>query len=148
MFLVVRTGSSVSAKWHPDRVSNYAKYEKTLDVTNLTFPLAVNDIGKFEKLNTSIAIHCLARDRDNKGFSILYLSPYAHKRELTITLLLLDDPRNENRRHYVYVKNLSRLIAERSKHHSKCHVCLSCLHIMFYIYVVYNDDVNSRTREL
>ena len=117
------------AKSHPHRVSNYAKYDKTLDVTNLTFPLAVNDIRKFEKLNTSIAIHCLACDRDKKGFSILYLSPDAHKREHTITLLLLDDPRNENRRHYVYVKNLSRLIAERTKHDGKCHVCLSCLQV-------------------
>jgi len=59
----------------------------------------------------------------------VYLSPEVHKRKHTITLLLLDDPRDAQRHHYVYVKNLSSLISDRDKHEQKRHVCLSCLQV-------------------
>jgi len=82
------------AKTRPDRLGNYIKYEHTLNLTDLTFPLPVKQIAKFESLNPPIAVHCLACDRDSHSFSIVYLSPEVHKREHTVTLLLLDDPRD------------------------------------------------------
>jgi len=117
------------AKQKPYRVTNYKQYEHTLNLTGLTFPLPVKQVAKFESLNPSIAVHCLACDRDSRSFSIVYLSPEVHKREHTVTLLLLDDPRDAQRHHYVYVKNLSRLISDRDKHEHKRHVCLSCLQV-------------------
>jgi len=113
----------------PDRLTNYIKYEHTLNLTGLTFPLPVKQIQKFESLNASIAVHCSACDRDTRSFSILYLSPEVLKREHTVTLLLLDDPRDAQRHHYVYVKNLSALISDRDKHEHKRHICLSCLQV-------------------
>jgi len=98
----------------------------TLNLTDLTFPLPVKQIAKFESMNPSIAVHCLACDRDSRSFSILHLSPEVHKREHTVTLLLLDDPRDAQRHHYVYVKNLSALISDSDKHKGQRHVCLSC----------------------
>jgi len=89
----------------------------------------VKQIAKFELLNPSIVVHCLACDRDSRSFSILYLSPEVHKREHTVTLLLLDDPRDAQRHHYVYVKNLSALISDRDKHKGQRQVCLSCLQV-------------------
>lgn len=47
-------------------------------------------------------------------------------RDHIITLLLLDSD-GSDRRHYVWVKNLSRLVSGRSRHDHKTHVCLSCL---------------------
>jgi len=71
------------------RVQNYTLYEKTLNLDGLKFPLPVKDIPKFENQNDQIAIHCIAADKDC-SFSILHLSPHAHERRHTITLLLLD----------------------------------------------------------
>jgi len=36
------------AKTRPDRLTNYIKYEHTLNLTDLTFPLTVKQIAKFE----------------------------------------------------------------------------------------------------
>jgi len=117
------------AKQQAYRVTNCIKYERTLNLTDLTFPLPVKQIAKFESLNPSIAVHCLACDRDSRSFSILYLSPEVHKREHTVTLLLLDDTRDAQSPHYVYVKNLSALISDRTRNTSKQHVCHSCLQV-------------------
>jgi len=120
------------AKCHSDRLSNYLPYEDSIDVSGLPFPLHPSKIPLFEKKNPTIAIHCLAYDSETKGFSVLYLSPEMHKRQHAITLLLLDSqPSNgfEKKHHYVYVKNLSRLVAHRDKHGHKRHVCLSCLQV-------------------
>jgi len=89
------------AKKNANRLTNYKQYEHTLNLTDL------KQITKFESLNPSTAVHCLACDRDSRSFSILCLSPEVHKREHIITLLLLDDPRDAQRHYYVYVKNLS-----------------------------------------
>jgi len=117
------------AKKNANRLTNYKQYEHTLNLIGLTFPLPVKQIAKFESLNPTIAVHCLACDRDCRSFSILYLSPEVHKREHTVTLLLLDDPRDTQRHHYIYVKNLSALISDRSRNTNKRHVCLSCLQV-------------------
>jgi len=61
----------------------------------------------------------MAVDSKDNSFSILYLSPHVHKRLHTITLLILDNPQKHQ---YVYVKNLSRLIAHRNKHAHRSHV--------------------------
>jgi len=117
------------SKQKANRVTNYKQYEHTLNLTDLTFPLPVKQIQKFESLNPTIAVHCLACDWDSRSFSIVYLSHEVHKREHTIILLLLDDPRDAQRLNYVYVKNLSALISDRDNVHHKRHVCLSCLQV-------------------
>jgi len=112
---------------NPHRTSHYVQYEDSVDVTGLTFPLPPNKISLFENNNPSIAVHCLSYDWDTKSFVVTYLSPEAQKREHTITLLLFDS--DDNRRHYIWVKNLSALISDRDKFGHKRHVCLSCLHV-------------------
>jgi len=114
---------------HLDRVQNYVKYENTLNVEGLQFPLQVKDITKFEKLNPTIAVHCIAADENQKSFAILHLSPEAHTRPHVVTLLLLDDPDKPENHHYVYVKNLSRLLGQRNDHNGKSYACLSCLQV-------------------
>jgi len=115
---------------HSYRTNHYVQYEDRVDVTGLTFPLPPNKISVFENNNPSTAVHCLSYDQpdqDTKSFVVTYLSPEAQKREHTITLLLLDS--DDNRRHYVWVKNLSALISDRDNVHHKLHVCLSCLQV-------------------
>jgi len=112
---------------HSYRTNHYVQYEDRVDVTGLTFPLPPNKISVFENNNPSITVHCLSYDQDTKSFVVTYLSSEAQKREHTITLLLLDS--DDNRRHYVWVRNLSALISDRDNVHHKRHVCLSCLQV-------------------
>jgi len=128
------------ASHNPDRLQNYDQYEKTLNLDSLEFPLAVEDIPKFEAQNPTIAIHCIAADSKEKSFSILYLSPRVHQRDHTLTLLLLDDERRSKNHHYVFVKNLSSLIAHRSKDGHRSHVCLSCLQVFSSERVLKNHE--------
>ena len=131
-FIWAILSSLYPASSHSDRLSNYLPYEHSLDITGLEFPMAPNKINIFERNNPSIAVHCLAYESETKSFSVLYHSPEIHKRQHTITLLLLDSPSTndvEKKRHYVYVKNLSSLIADRDNHGHKHHVCLSCLQV-------------------
>jgi len=114
------------AQANPHRIQNYARYASELNLDGLTFPLPIKDIPRFERQYPDIAIHCMAVDSKENSFSILYLSPHVHNRLHTITLLILDNPQKH---HYVYVKHLSRLIAHRSNHKCRSHVCLSCLQV-------------------
>ena len=38
-------------QWNPERVKHYKKYENTLNVKDLKFPMSLSDIPKFEKMN-------------------------------------------------------------------------------------------------
>src|SRR5277367_3017267 len=38
-------------KNHPERVSNYIKYENKINMSSIPFPVKISDIKKFEKLN-------------------------------------------------------------------------------------------------
>jgi len=44
-----------------------------------------------------------------------------------VNLLLLDEA-DSNKRHYVLIIDISRLLGHRTKHNGKTHVCYSCLH--------------------
>ena len=115
------------AKDHPYRVSNYIKYMGTLNFDNIPFPVAVKDIPKFEKQNPEISVNVISPDPDNKGFSIDYVSAERQRRH-HVNLLLLHDPQTGTH-HYTLIKNFSRLVAGRTKHHSDNYVCNSCLNV-------------------
>ena len=114
-------------KVHKECVTNYLKYETTLDMTGLNYPVETKQIPQFEKQNPSISINVLSFESDTKSFSIEYLSP-ERGRQHHISLLLLEDPQDTSKHHYVHVTDLSRLVAHRSKHNGSTHVCSSCLH--------------------
>ena len=46
-------------KYNSERMYNYKPYENSLDISGLTFPLAVKDVPKFEKQNPSISVNVL-----------------------------------------------------------------------------------------
>ena len=125
------TWSVLSALYPPkinkQRVTNYLRYESTLNMTGINYPVETKQIPLFEKQNTSISVNVLSFESETKDFTVEYLSP-ERGRQHKITLLLLDDPVNTTNFHYVQVSNISRLVAHRSKHDGATHVCHSCLH--------------------
>ena len=111
-------------KYHPDRLSNYLDYENSLNISGLSFPLAVKDVPKFEKQNLSISVSVLCRG-DEGGFVPLHVSK-ERDRPHHVNLFPIEGA-DENR-HYVWVKNLSRLVRGRTKRHNAAFVCNHCLH--------------------
>jgi len=109
----------------PNRLTNYVDYENSLDLTGLTFPLAVKDVPKFEKQNSSISVNVLCSG-DEGGFVPLHVSK-ERDRPHHVNLLLIEGP--DESKHYVWLKNLSRLVRGRTKHTGeKAFVCNHCLH--------------------
>ena len=92
----------------------------------LKFPLDVKVIPKFERQNPNIAVNVLHWDEHSSGFTVEYLSP-ERGREKQVNLLLLEDDMS-TKRHYVWISDMSRLVAGRTKSTNKTYVCNSCLH--------------------
>ena len=125
------TWSVLSALYPPkinkQRITNYLRYESTLNMDDINYPVKTKQIPLFEKQNPSISVNVLSFESETEGFTVEYLSP-ERGRQHKITLLLLDDPANTTNFHYVQVNNISRLVAHRTKHDGATHVCHSCLH--------------------
>jgi len=128
---------SVRSEQNPSRQYHYKRYLSELNVTGLSFPLPVKDVVKFEKLNPDIAVSVLAYEE--RELIPLYVSPH-HDRKHTIPLLLLSD---QNTHHYCLVKNLSRLVAGRTKHSGgQTFVCPYCFHCFSQEHVLSNHIPN------
>jgi len=112
-------------KDHPCEVYKYRRYQNTLNFDGITFPVKVKDIPKFEKQNLEISVNVISLDPENKGYSIEYMSP-ERQRNHNVNLLLLT---NENTTHFVWIKNFSRLLGDRTKSHVASFVCNSCLNV-------------------
>ena len=109
---------------HAEQLYHYRRYQDTLNVDGLNFTLAIKDIPKFEKLNPTISINVLSLDEGD--FCLEYCSP-ERQRPHHVNLLLLSETATD-KKHYIYIKNMSRLVAGRTKHKGASHVCNGCLH--------------------
>jgi len=86
--------------------------------------VAVKDVPKFEKQNPSISGNVLCGG-DVSGFVPLYVSK-ERERCHHVNLFPIEGP-NETR-HYVWLKNLPRLVRGKTKHDGQTFVCNHCLH--------------------
>jgi len=105
-----------------NKLYKYLPYEQTLNTTNLNFPLALKDIFKFEFLKPSISVNVLSLD-DN-DFCIEYCSP-ERNRPHQVNVLLLSQG---DKKHYVCIINIPRMVGNRTKHEHATFVCNGCLH--------------------
>jgi len=108
----------------PTRLSNYVDYENSLNISGLSFPLAVKDVPKFEKQNPSISVSVLCRG-DDGGFVPLHVSK-ERDRPHHVNLFLIEG--EDEKRNYMWVKNLSRLVSGRINDRHAAFVCNHCLH--------------------
>jgi len=129
-------------KEHANRIHHYKPYEGTLNVRGLSFPLQTKHISKFEAQNPTISVNVLSLD--GCDFCVEYLSR-ERQRPHHVNLLLLDDGVTD-KRHYILVKDMSRLIAGRTKHNGKSYVCNGCLHPFSRQHVLDKHIPNCRPR--
>ena len=72
---------SVLSALHPpkvnkQRVSKYLKYESTLDMTGINYPVETKQIPLFEKQNPTISINVLSFESETEGFIVEYIIRY------------------------------------------------------------------------
>jgi hypothetical protein len=118
-------------KDNPERLYHYKKIEENetinkvsnYDFTNIKFPVDTEDVFKFCKQN-NISINIYYVDKRN-------IIPYQtcardEKKDDHINLLLIQDEENS---HYVYIKNLSRLVRDQlTKNKNQHHICERCFY--------------------
>ena len=106
---------------HVDRVRNYTPYENTLNFQDISFPVKIKDIPKFEKLN-GIGINIFYL---NAKYQICPMRICNNPYQCVIDLIYLK--KNEVC-HYAWIKDLSRLLSSQvSKNKSKKYFCRRCL---------------------
>ena len=87
-----------------ERLVNYKQYEEELDFTGIPFPVRIDDIPKFEKLN-DLAICVYVVSENGKQVNPLV---YTQRRDMDpINLLLIE---GEEKFHYAWIKNYDRLL--------------------------------------
>ena len=107
---------------NPERVSKLKRYEGEFDWSDTEFPVSFRDIKKFER-NNEIGVNILAIE--NKK---IYICRKGRDYNRIVNLMLIADVENPNKKHYVAVKSLSRLLSKQnSKHKEAQHFCTNCL---------------------
>jgi len=95
------------------------KQGESLDFKGIEFPMSLQAIDKFERLNAEISVNVFGFDNISKAY-LLRISKIKRQKETDLMLL-------ENKR-YCLDKNLSRLMSmQTSKHHREIAICRRCL---------------------
>ena len=103
-----------------ERPSKYKAHLGKLNFTGVEFPVSLKDIDKFEKNNPEIGVNVFGYDK-----SVHILRMNKTNPQNAIDLLLIT---NEEKQHYCWIKNFSRLLsAQVSKHGPNSYFCKRCL---------------------
>ena len=104
---------------NPERISKLKRFEKDFDWSGIGFPVSVKDIKKFEFRN-QISINLLAIEGKQ-----IYICRKGGNYEHIINIMLITE---NNRKHYVAIKSLSRLLSsQNTKHKGKEYFCMNFL---------------------
>ena len=115
---------------------------KQLNWDNIVFPVSLNDISKFEKHNTDIAVNIFGYETN---IYPLRISATAGLNSTTINLLLISDDKTQ---HYCIIANMSRLLYRQTTHnHQTVHYCFRCLNGFKTHEVLAKHDEYCRTHE-
>ena len=105
---------------NPERITKLRRFEVDFEWSGIEFPVSVKDIEKFETRN-NISINLLAIE-DKQIYICGKGGPY----ERVINLMIITE---NNRKHYIAIKSLSRLLrSQNTKHKEKEYFCMNCLH--------------------
>ncbi|XP_077257892.1 uncharacterized protein LOC143895014 [Temnothorax americanus] len=111
------TAALYPAKRHTDRKSSYPHYTSVLNLTDIEFPMTLNQIKRFENHN-NISINVYSIEKKNKKLAILPIRVTDRKMDRHVNLLYVH---NDNVGHFAWIKNLSRLVSSQisKKEHRK-----------------------------
>jgi len=108
---------------HPDRPGSYQAHLGELNFTGINFPVKVSDIAKFERQNSALSVNVFGW---KAGLYPLHVSEQEGQ---TVDLLLMADEKDPEKNHYVWIKDLARMLYKNSSHKERKHPCRRCLHV-------------------
>lgn len=127
------TSALYPASHHSNRKKSYPHYKDVLNLTNITFPVTIKHIPSFEKNNNlSINLYQLTSSEsedksEGKKYEILPLrlsDKISERKHINLLIYQNEQDEEDNMWHYVWIKNLSRLLAAQiNKHQHKLHIC-------------------------
>lgn len=115
---------------HPERITQYKEYVTELNFKDISFPVQLEDIDKFEEQNKPITVNVYKWEGELKVLRVSENSPtidIEFENLKHIDLLLITDPNNPDHQHYTLIKNMSRLINNVTKNGHKTYFCRRCL---------------------
>ncbi|GBN91024.1 hypothetical protein AVEN_195498-1, partial [Araneus ventricosus] len=124
---------------HPQRVSNYLPFVKTLNVDKITFPTPLSQIDGFEKL-TNISINVFGFEREVFPLKITSVGKEKH-----INLLLISAG---DKQHYALIKNLNCLLHDLTKYKGEKFYCNFCLHRFWTEEGLHNHQLDCRNNKI
>jgi hypothetical protein len=116
-------------KNNPQELYQYKNYTD-YDFSNITFPVEIDDINKFcEQNNLSINLYII----DGKNIRPYLTSTRDNRKDNHINLLLIENEDvcglRPTSSHYVYIKNLSRLVRNQlTKNKNQHYICDRCFY--------------------
>ena len=110
-----------------------------LDYEGIKFPVSKKDIAKIERQN-NICIDVFWYE--NNLINTVYVSD--HKFENCMNLLLISD---ENKSHYVYIKDFNRFMCNKTKNKNKKDFCKRCLQCFSSEKVLIEHKENCKTKK-
>lgn len=116
------------ATHHAERISHYQPFKEELNFTGIDFPVTIDQVSKFEKLNPDISVTVIGIEekatKQGENKSCLFpLRVLDQKQEKHITLLYWQQ--NEEY-HYAWVKNLNRLLSSTKSIRNQTWFCERC----------------------
>ena len=115
------------ANYHPERVIHYKPFEDELNFTGIEFPVTVDQIVKFERLNPDISITVLGIDiPDNEEKEASKVFPLRVPDQQQEHHIVLVHWSRGDIHHYAWVKNLNRLLAHTKKKDHRTYFCERC----------------------
>ena len=115
------------ADYNPQRITHYQPFEEELNFNGIDFPVTVDQISKFEKLNSNISVTVLGIDEPEKKeedpSKLFPLRVADQQQENHVVLLYWSQGQNY---HYAWVKNLNRLLSKTKTHHEQTFFCERC----------------------
>lgn len=102
-------------KKNSSRASLYKKFLKYLKIKNLTFPMSVENIPRFETMN-KITVHVFGYEENEREIYPMYISPQKFFKQVDIFL---------HKKHFYLIKNFNRLLGTKSNSRYFCKRCLN-----------------------
>ena len=120
MFLWCHARHVNLVKIHPERITREdKKLINNLNYDGIEFPVQEKDFSKIEVQN-NICVNVFGYE--NKLVFPVYISDQTFKSSIDL-LLLIDDDKS----HYVYIKDFDRFMFHKTKNKNKKYFCKSCL---------------------
>lgn len=121
---------SVTAFLHPadknsDRTSSYPHYSSVLNLNDIEFPLTIPQISKFEN-NNNLSVNVFTLEHNDSIVPVRISKKKIDGRH--VNLLMIRENTDNDKWHYVWIKNLSRLVGKQlNNSNRKRFICERCL---------------------